>query len=104
MEANIQVMEGAQYRLRVKLTNEAGEQLPPENFRVYGGAFCPGYAPAHFHAERTAEEWVLTMPGLKPGRVPWNWQVIAAEYATGVEWLLAAGQVNVTPRHATGRF
>ena len=102
MEANIQVMEGAQYRLRVKLTNEAGAQLPPENFRVYGGAFCPGYAPAHFHAERTSEEWVLTMPGLKPGRVPWNWQVIAAEYATGVEWLLAAGEVTVTPRHATG--
>ena len=98
----MQVLEGAQYRLRVKLTNEAGEQLPPENFRVYGGAFCPGYAPAHFHAERTAEEWVLTMPGLKPGRVPWNWQVIAAEYATGVEWLLAAGEVTVTPRHATG--
>lgn len=102
MEANMQVLEGAQYRLRVKLTNEAGEQLPPELFRVYAGAFCPGYAPAHFHAERTAEEWVLTMPGLKPGRVPWNWQVIAAEYATGVEWLLAAGEVNVTPRHATG--
>ena len=98
----MQVLEGAQYRLRVKLTNEAGEQLPPELFRVYAGAFCPGYAPAHFHAERTAEEWVLTMPGLKPGRVPWNWQVIAAEYATGVEWLLAAGEVNVTPRHATG--
>ncbi len=98
----MQVLEGAQYRLRVKLTNEAGEQLPPELFRVYAGAFCPGYAPAHFHAERTAEEWVLTMPGLKPGRVPWNWQVIAAEYATGVEWLLAAGEVTVTPRHATG--
>lgn len=98
----MQVLEGAQYRLRVKLTNETGEMLPPELFRVYGGAFCPGYAPAHFHAERTAEEWVLTMPGLKPGRVPWNWQVIAAEYATGVEWLLAAGEVNVTPRHATG--
>lgn len=98
----MQVLEGAQYRLRVKLTNEAGEQLPPELFRVYAGAFCPGYAPAHFHAERTADEWVLTMPGLKPGRVPWNWQVIAAEYATGVEWLLAAGEVNVTPRHATG--
>ncbi len=102
MEANMQILEGAQYRLRVKLTNEAGEQLPPELFRVYAGAFCPGYAPAHFHAERTAEEWVLTMPGLKPGRVPWNWQVIAAEYATGVEWLLAAGEVTVTPRHATG--
>ena len=102
MEANMQVLEGAQYRLRVKLTNEAGEQLPPALFRVYAGAFCPGYAPAHFHAERTAEEWVLTMPGLKPGRVPWNWQVIAAEYATGVEWLLAAGEVNVTARHATG--
>ena len=102
MEANINILEGTQYRLRVKLTNEAGEQLPPENFRVYGGAFCPGFAPAHFHAERTSEEWVLTMPGLKPGRVPWNWQVIAAEYATGVEWLLAAGEVTVTPRHATG--
>ena len=102
MEANIQVLEGTQYRLRVRLTNEAGEQLPPELFRVYAGAFCPGYAPAHFHAERTAEEWVLTMPGLKPGRVPWNWQVIAAEYATGVEWLLAGGEVTVTPRHATG--
>lgn len=102
MEANMQVLEGAQYRMRVKLTNEAGEQLPPELFRVYAGAFCPGYAPVHFHAERTAEEWVLTMPGLKPGRVPWNWQVIAAEYATGVEWILAAGEVRVTPRHATG--
>ena len=98
----MQILEGAQYRLRVKLTNKAGAQLPPELFRVYAGAFCPGYAPAHFHAERTAEEWVLTMPGLKPGRVPWNWQVIAAEYATGVEWLLAAGEVTVTPRHATG--
>ena len=98
----MQILEGAQYRLRVKLTNEAGEQLPPEHFRVYAGAFCPGYAPAHFHAERTAEEWMLTMPGLKPGRVPWNWQLLAAEYATGVEWLLAAGEVTVMPRHATG--
>lgn len=102
MEANMNILEGAQYRLRVKLTSETGEALPPANFRVYGGAFCPGFAPAHFHAERTAEEWVLTMPGLKPGRVPWNWQVIAAEYATGVEWLLAGGEVTVTPRHATG--
>ena len=102
MEANIQVMEGTQYRLRVRLTNEAGEQLPPEHFRVYGGAFCPGFAPAHFHAERAADEWVLTMPGLKPGRVPWNYQVIAAEYATGVEWLLVAGEISPTPRHATG--
>ncbi len=102
MEANMQVLEGAQYRLRVKLTNQAGEQLPPEHFRVYAGAFCPGRVPAHFRAERTADEWVLTMPGLKPGRVPWNWQLLAAEYATGVEWLLAAGEVTVTPRHATG--
>lgn len=98
----MQVLEGAQYRLRVKLTNQAGEQLPPEHFRVYAGAFCPGRVPAHFRAERTADEWVLTMPGLKPGRVPWNWQLLAAEYATGVEWLLAAGEVTVTPRHATG--
>ena len=98
----MQVLEGAQYRLRVKLTNAAGELLPPEFFLVYAGAFCPGCAPVRFHAERTAEEWVLTMPGLKPGRVPWNWQVIAAEYATGVEWLLAGGEVNVTPRLAAG--
>lgn len=102
MEANMQVLEGAQYRLRVKLTNAAGETLPPELFRVYAGAFCPRCAPAHFHAERTPEEWVLTMPALKPGRVPWSWQVIAAEYATGVEWLLAAGEITVTPRYAEG--
>ncbi len=98
----MQVLEGAQRRLRVKLTNAAGEQLPPELFLVYAGAFCPGYAPARFHAERTAEEWLLTMPGLKPGRVPWNWQVIAAECATGVEWLLAAGEVTVLPRVPAG--
>ena len=102
MEANMQVLEGVQRRLRVKLTNEAGVVLPPGNFRVYGGAFCPGCAPAHFAAERTEEEWVLTMPGLKPGRVPWCWQVLAAEYATGVEWVLAGGEVTVFPRVASG--
>ena len=98
----MQVLEGVQRRLRVKLTNEAGEVLPPGNFRVYGGAFCPGCAPAHFAAERTEEEWVLTMPGLKPGRVPWCWQVLAAEYASGVEWVLAGGEVMVFPRVASG--
>ena len=98
----MQVIEGAQYRLRVKLTNEAGEPLPPENFRVYGGAFCPGKPGMPFDAQIKEDEWVLTVPGLTTGCVPWAWQVFAAEYATGVEWLIAGGEITVYERHATG--
>lgn len=101
-EHNIILLEGAQYKMRVKLTDEAGQILNPAHFRVYGGAYCPGFAQAQFHAERTEEEWLLTMPGLKQGRVPWSWQLIAAEVSTGVEWLLASGEVEPVTRHAAG--
>ena len=102
MDENIHILEGQQRRIRVRLQSVDGTPLAPENFRVYGGAFCPGFSAAHFHAERNESEWLLTQPGLKPGRVPWNYQVIVAEFLTGVEWLVQAGEITVLDRYAHG--
>lgn len=100
MEANLNIMEGAQYKVRVQLKSEQGDVLCPGDYRVYGGAYCPGKVRVNCVGERTSEEWVLTLPGLTPGRVPWVWQVFAAERETGVEWLLAGGEIRVVPRCA----
>ena len=100
MVENMVLMEGVQRVVRVRLENEAGEILAPDGFLVYGGAFCPGPRRARFDAVREADGYVLTVPGLCEGTVPWSYQLFVAEYATGVEWLLCEGEIEVLPRYA----
>lgn len=100
MEHNIDVMEGTRFPLCVTLKDGEGNALAADGFRVYGGAVCPGMGAVAFPVTRSGGEFVVMVPGLAVGRMPWRYQVFVVEQATGVEWLLCSGEVRPEARCA----
>ena len=100
MEYNIDVMEGTRFPLCVTLKDGDGNAIFADGFRVYGAACCPGMGSVAFPVTRSGGEFVVMVPGLKVGRMPWVYQVFAMEQSTGVEWLLVSGEVRPVPRCA----
>ena len=100
MEHNIDVMEGTRFPLCVTLKDGEGNALAGDGFRVYGGAVCPGMGAVSFPVTRSGGEFVVMVPGLAVGRMPWRYQVFVVEQATGVEWLLVSGEVRPEARCA----
>lgn len=104
MEYNFELVEGMQRRIDVALVKPDGSALPCENFLVYGAAFAPGCEARPFEVKRTERGCTVVVPGLCATRMGWHYQLLAAEYATGVEWVVASGEIAVAPRlaHAEG--
>ena len=100
MEHNIDVMEGTRFPLCVTLQDGEGNALAGDGFRVYGGAVCPGMGAVAFPVTRSGGDFVVMVPGLAVGRMPWRYQVFVVEQATGVEWLLCSGEVRPEARCA----
>lgn len=100
MEHNIDVMEGTRFPLCVTLKDGEGNALAADGFRVYGGAVCPGMGAVAFPVTRSGGDFVVMVPGLAVGRMPWRYQVFVVEQATGVEWLLCSGEVRPEARCA----
>lgn len=100
MEHNIEVMEGTRFPLCVTLKDGEGNALAGDGFRVYGGAVCPGMGAVAFPVTRSGGDFVVMVPGLAVGRMPWRYQVFVVEQATGVEWLLCSGEVRPESRCA----
>lgn len=104
MEYNFELVEGMQRRIDVALVKPDGSALPCDNFLVYGAAFAPGCEARPFEVKRTERGCTVVVPGLCATRMGWHYQLLAAEYATGVEWVVASGEIAVAPRlaHAEG--
>lgn len=100
MEHNIDVIEGTRFPLCVTLQDGEGNALAGDGFRVYGGAVCPGMGAVAFPVTRSGGDFVVMVPGLAVGRMPWRYQVFVVEQATGVEWLLCSGEVRPEARCA----
>lgn len=100
MEHNIEVMEGTRFPLCITLKDGEGNALAGDGFRVYGGAVCPGMGAVAFPVTRSGGDFVVMVPGLAVGRMPWRYQVFVVEQATGVEWLLCSGEVRPEARCA----
>ena len=104
MEYNFELVEGMQRRIDVAFVQPDGSAVPCENFLVYGAAFAPGCEARSFEVKRTERGCTVVVPGLCATRMGWHYQLLAAEYATGVEWVVASGEIAVAPRlaHAEG--
>ena len=80
----------------VRVTDTAGQVLPPGGFDFYGCASAPGGRAVAMVAEVRGDATELVLPGLcAPGA--WELSIFCREVATGVTWQVAAGRVNVTP-------
>lgn len=100
MDLDFELMEGTRRRLRVAFVSGSGEPLPVESYLVYGAALPRCGEPVPFEAVREADAWVLTVPALPASRLGVYYQVHAAAYATGVEWPLLCGEIEVQERLA----
>lgn len=97
---NFDVVAGQRRVTLVRVHGEDGEVLSGPQWVVYGGAVCDGFAPVRMTAVEDGGWWRVELPGLRRGAMPWRWQIFLQERATGVEWLLAEGDVRVRERRA----
>ena len=80
----------------VRVTDTAGQVLPPGGFDFYGCAMAPGGRAVAMVAEVRGDATELVLPGLcAPGA--WDLSIFCREVATGVTWAVQQGRVNVTP-------
>ncbi len=80
----------------VRVTDTAGQVLPPGGFEFYGCATAPRCGAVAMVAEARGDATELVLPGLcAPGA--WDLSIFCREVATGVTWAVQQGRVNVTP-------
>lgn len=97
---NFEVIAGQRRVSEVRVHGEGGEVLSGPEWTMYGGAICDGFAPVRMRCTEDGGMWRVVLPGLKRGAMPWRWQLFLQEVSTGVEWLVAEGEVRVRERRA----
>ncbi|MBQ7023267.1 MAG: hypothetical protein IJN29_06780 [Akkermansia sp.] len=97
---NFEVIAGQRRVSEVRVHGEGGEVLSGPEWTMYGGAICDGFAPVRMRCTEDGGLWRVVLPGLKRGAMPWRWQLFLQEVSTGVEWLVAEGEVRVRERRA----
>ena len=96
------LMEHAAYVWHFDARDEQGNVLELSLFHIYGAAEAPGQPPKAFAVEIDQGRATVTMPGLPRCSWPWRYQLFIQDTLTGVEWLLAQGEVRLTERVAGG--
>lgn len=80
----------------IRVTDVAGQVLPPGGFEFYGCAAAPRGGAVGMVARVRGDATELVLPGLcAPGA--WDLSIFCREVATGVTWAVQQGRVNVTP-------